>query len=345
MLQFQAMANYPEPLRKLASVIVILTGILAVAFGLSCSPEGYSGPAESITIGVPSAIGTATYLNIAQEQGFFGRNGLNVTVRGYQEGLNALDGLLAGDVDVAGAAEYPVVGKAFNKDGVRIIAGLDKGGTFFLTGRKDRGIESIADLKGKRIGVTARTINEFYLGRLLNLNGVQIGDVTRVNLTLAQLEDALAGGSVDAVMSREPFLSSIKKRLGANGIGWSAQSYQPTYGLLASRDDWITQHPGLVKRFLKSLAQAEEYIVRHPAETEAMVERILNYDKEAVASLRLGLQFSLSLDQSLIVAMEDEARWMIDNNLTTEKLIPDFVNYIYVDGLKAVKPGAVNIIR
>jgi len=42
---------------------------------------------------------------------------------------------------------------------------------------------------------------------------------------------------------------------------------------------------------------------------------------------------------------EDEAQWMIKNNLTTEKCITDFVNYIYVDGLKAVKPEAVSIIR
>jgi hypothetical protein len=42
---------------------------------------------------------------------------------------------------------------------------------------------------------------------------------------------------------------------------------------------------------------------------------------------------------------KDEAQWMIKNNLTTEKSIPDFVNYIYVDGLKAVKPEAVSIIR
>jgi NitT/TauT family transport system substrate-binding protein len=43
--------------------------------------------------------------------------------------------------------------------------------------------------------------------------------------------------------------------------------------------------------------------------------------------------------------MEDEARWMIKNNLTREKQPLDFVNYLYVDGLKAIKPEAVNIIR
>jgi NitT/TauT family transport system substrate-binding protein len=43
--------------------------------------------------------------------------------------------------------------------------------------------------------------------------------------------------------------------------------------------------------------------------------------------------------------MEDEARWMINNNLTTEKTVPDFLDYIYIDGLESIKPGSVNIIR
>jgi hypothetical protein len=42
--------------------------------------------------------------------------------------------------------------------------------------------------------------------------------------------------------------------------------------------------------------------------------------------------------------MEDEARWMIKNNLTTQKTIPDFRNYVYKDGLEAGRPGSVNII-
>ena len=36
---------------------------------------------------------------------------------------------------------------------------------------------------------------------------------------------------------------------------------------------------------------------------------------------------------------------MIKNNLTTEKKVPDFLDYIHEDGLKAIKPEAVNIIR
>jgi len=41
--------------------------------------------------------------------------------------------------------------------------------------------------------------------------------------------------------------------------------------------------------------------------------------------------------------MEDEARWMIASNLTDEKQVPDFPDYIYESALKELKPEAVNI--
>jgi ABC-type nitrate/sulfonate/bicarbonate transport system substrate-binding protein len=43
--------------------------------------------------------------------------------------------------------------------------------------------------------------------------------------------------------------------LGANSIAWSAQSSQATYVIMVSRNDRITQHPELVRRFLNSLAE------------------------------------------------------------------------------------------
>jgi NitT/TauT family transport system substrate-binding protein len=54
-------------------------------------------------------------------------------------------------------------------------------------------------------------------------------------------------------------------------------------------------------------------------------------------------QFSLSLDQSLVSTIEDEARWIINNNLTNQTVVPDFLKYMYVNGLNSVKPDSVNI--
>jgi NitT/TauT family transport system substrate-binding protein len=76
-----------------------------------------------------------------------------------------------------------------------------------------------------------------------------------------------------------------------------------------------------------------------------MLQRHLNVDAEFTKAIMTRNQFPGSLDQSLVAAMEDEVRWMIKNNLITETNMPDFHNYIYVDGLRAVKPEAVNINR
>jgi len=54
--------------------------------------------------------------------------------------------------------------------------------------------------------------------------------------------------------------------------------------------------------------------------------------------------YSLTLDQSLITAMEDESRWMISGNMTNATAIPDFLHYVDVKGLDTVKPESVNII-
>ncbi len=55
-------------------------------------------------------------------------------------------------------------------------------------------------------------------------------------------------------------------------------------------------------------------------------------------------QYTLTLDQSLILTMEDQARWMKINGFTSNP-VPNFLNYIYLEGLQAVDPGSVNIIR
>ena len=74
------------------------------------------------------------------------------------------------------------------------------------------------------------------------------------------------------------------------------------------------------------------------------LKRRYQYDDAYAARVWKEHLFSLSLDQSLITAMEDEARWMIKNKLTKEKDVPNFLNYIHVDALKAAKPEAVHII-
>ena len=323
--------------------IALVAGAGIIAWHFTSSPEPYSGPAESIILGGLVSDANALIFT-AEDQHFFAANGINFTFKTYDTGLATIDDLMKGNIDIAGASEYPVIAKAFEKDDISIIASTGKSYIVYFLGLTDKGIRMAADLKGKKIGLPRGTITEFYLGRFLNLHGMSIRSVTLINLPAGQANDAIANGSVDGVVTWEPYVSQIQEQH-ANGIvSWSVQNSQAVYSVLVCRNDWIKQHPDLVRRVLNSLAQAEEYMVQHPAETEAILQKRYHYDDKYVARVWPEQQFSLSLDQSLITAMEDEGRWMIANKMTNESNVPDLRNYIYEDGLEAIRPGSVNII-
>jgi len=336
------MRQYILRSKRFVPIAIILVVLLTLAFGsVSCSET-----MESITVAYSPFESTALFW-VAYDQNFFSRNGLNVTPRRYDTGVGSLDGLVNGEADiVVGTSEFPLVGRAFQKANIRTIGSIAKSEFIYLIGRKDRGIEKVSDLKGKKIGTTFGTIAHFYLGRFLELNGINIQDITLIEVkTPEEWVNAVVNGDIDAVVTAQPYASAAKDRLGANAVVWSAQSSQPLQAQLISTDEWITKHPDLVNRFLKSLALAEEFVIRNPAEAKAIVQKRLNLDAAYIETVWSQNQFSLSLDQSLLAAMEDEARWMIKNNLTSETKVPDFLDYIYVDGLEAVKPHAVNIIH
>ena len=335
-------------MEKIVAAIAVIVGLVLAAFGawhLAGSPTTYSGTPESITIGYSPFEHTAL-LYVAEDQRFFSQNGLNITSRRYDSGVASLDGMLNGEADIAvGVTEFPLVGRALQKERIRTIGCIDKGEIIYVIGRKDRGIENVIDLKGKRVGTTLRTISEFYLGRFLELHGMNIQDIALVDVkTPDEWVNAIVEGDIDAIATGQPAVNSIKDRLGDKAVVWPAQSGQFMYAMAISTDEWIIKHPELVTKFLKSMAEAEEYVITHPTEAKAIVQKRLNLSAGYMDTVWQKNQFTLSLDQSLIFAMEDEARWMIRNNLTTGKQVPNFLDHIRENELKAIKPEAVNII-
>ena len=304
----------------------------------------YQGKPASLTIGTP-ALETNALIYIAGDMGYFERNGLKVTIKEYDSGGAAVSGLMKNEIDLAIASEFVLVNNLLQQHEIRTLGSIDRFENMFVIARKDRGIGKVTDLKNRKIGVPLGTIAAFYLGRYLTLHGLGPADVTILNVRPDRSADALAAGEVDAVVTWHPYLDRIMDRYGGSVIVWPIQSSQLTYWNIIGRADWMKAHREMIDRFLRSISQAEEYASLHSEEAKALVKKRLGYDDAYVAKVWRDNLFSLSLDQALVAAMEDEARWMIKNNLTTEKAIPDFTNYLYLDGLKAVKPEAVNIIR
>ncbi len=329
-------------------IVGILAVIVLVGSGtwFSCDFQK-TGPEEmdSIVVAYSPFESTALFW-IAEDRHFFEKNGIDISLREYDSGAASLDGVVNGEADITvGVSEFPLVRKAFQNANISAIGNIDKGGFIYLVARRDRGITNISDLKGKRVGTTIGTVAEFHLGGLLTLHGMTLQDITLVDVkTPAGWVNAVADGDIDAISTAQPYADSARDRLGANAVVLLAQGSQPVFALIVSTDDWIRDHPDIAARLLTSLAQAEEYSHTHPVESRAIVQNRLNLDAGYMDTVWQQNQFSLSLDQSLITAMEGEARWMIANNLTNATTIPDFHDYISTESLSSVKPASVNII-
>jgi len=330
------------------TIVVIAIAVIAGLGGwlFLDSQKNTEDSMESITVAYSPFESTALFW-IAEDQQFFGKNGINITLRKYDSGAAALEGVVNGEADIAiGISEFPLVRKAFENTRARAIGNIDKGDFIYLVARRDRGIVNVSDLKGKRIGTTIGTVAEFHLGRFLMLHGITLRDVILVDVKTPEgWIDDVAKGDIDGIATAQPYANAARDRLGDNAVVWSIQSSQPLFGLVISNDEWLKTHSVQGERFLRSLAEAEEYIHAHPSEARATVQKRLNLDAGYVNTVWQQNQFSLTLDQSLVLAMEDEARWMIRNNLTNATAVPDFRNYLYTDGLDKVKPGSVKIIR
>lgn len=300
---------------------------------------------EQIAIGVPMMLDSTTLVYIAEDRGFFADNGLDVTINVYEAGVYAVEDMLKDKNDIAVATEFVMVDKVLKQEKICSVATSSKYQIHYLISRQDRGIKDQSDLSGKRIGSAIGTSGEFYLSRYLELHGINMTDITQVDVKPSQYVEAIENGSVDAVLAWDPHTDTIIERLGPNAVVWPAQSGQLGYWNVLVRDGWAAQHPETVSRFLRSIDQAVDYSIYHPAEAKAILQKRTLFNDTYIATTLSNTQFTLSLDESLITAMEDEARWMINNNRTSVKKVPDFRDNFYLDGLKSIKPESVNIIH
>jgi ABC-type nitrate/sulfonate/bicarbonate transport system substrate-binding protein len=334
---------------KKRSIIVIAVIILVIAIVLSSfvyltSQKAYTGKVEPITIGMvyPSEYDSLIY--IANDEHYFSANGLKITLKNYPSGASAVAGMLKGEVDISTASEFVVVNNAMRNANLYAFGSVCKYLNLYVVARTDQGINNISDLVGKRIGVTLGTGNQFYLGRFLELNSINQNQVTLVNLSFGETPTALSNGTIDASITFQPYLNQIQNLLDNKIVIWSAQADQFGYFEAISTQNWVKAHPDLIMRFLKALVQAETFTINHKDQAIEILAKNLNYTTSFAASDWSNYQYSVTLDQSFILLMQDEARWLIDNNLTSASTPPNFLSNVYVDGLKSVSPESVNII-
>lgn len=300
-------------------------------------------PLDKITI---ANVGEYSIFNvIAQEQGIFRRHGLEVALNEFASGPLSIAELVAGRADFAVAAEFVGVTNVFKNHDLRILSQASRHEVFELIALRSKGISSPSDLKGKRVGVTKKTAGEFFLGRYLTLVDLTPSEVAIVDLRPSEIQSKLEDGDIDAAVIFEPHAYAIQKKIGANALMWSSQGGHKTFAIVYSRDSFVRNNSSVVDRYMAALKESEDYVRSRPSEAKAIIARNLGYGLDYLDYVWPKFDFTLSLDQELLLTMEDEARWAIENGLTDATDVPNYLQSIFFDPLEKIKPESITIIH
>lgn len=332
--------------------IIIVLGSLLVILGCSWGiylknkNSGYQGPVEKIRLTTSAAAPDFSGLIwIAENQGYFKQQKVDVVINQKANGIIAQEDAAVGLTDIATTSDYGFVKDSSNLPNLRILSSIDQSNVLEMIGRRDRGINSQLDLKGKKIGTGLNTSTEYFLDNFLALNHIGLNEVTIVNVPLTDSQAAITSGKVDAILTNQPFVYNIKKALGKNAVDWTAQGYQDIYWLLVANQKYTEAHPGTISRFLTAIVQADQFEKVNPEKSKEIVVNKLALTKDYIEQNWPQHNYTVSLSQSLIDTMEAEGQWQITNKLNSQIPDPDYRNFIYFNALQSVRPGSITIIH
>ncbi len=331
--------------KKMKKIMINGLAILAaISFIHSCTKKEppYTGPVEKITVASAEYL-TGSLVYVAEDQGFFEKNGLEMTIKGYGSGKACADALIAGEADISTSADNVFVSNSFKHTDLRVFGTVATAQVKELVARKDKGITTINDLIGKKIGVTKKSGAEFQLGVFLIFNGISQEDVELVNLKPPKMMGAISNGDIDAVFVWDPYLYNIKKELGENAISWHGG--KDFYFVLLTKEDWLDKNPTAAERFMKSMLEAEGYIKDNSEKAKEFARNRFDYESDYMDYSWPKQEFAVMLPQAMLILFEDQARWRITNKLTDKTSVPNYLDYLYLDGLNALKPEAVTVIH
>jgi ABC-type nitrate/sulfonate/bicarbonate transport system substrate-binding protein len=328
---------------------LLLVGVLLIAGGIFIwtsreRVQEVVGTQEKVSLGTIES-GRSSLIWVAQDRGFFTKQGLDVAIQVYGSGFAATKDLLAGSLDMVTAAEAVAVGNSFTRNDLRIVGVISEYDDISVVGRKDRGISELADLKGKKIGVVRGSDAEFCLTRCLTLQNIPRDTVHIVDLAPSQQVEALQNGDIDAAVVWEPVVQKMKNMLRANSVSFSAQSDQALHWVLICKENMELKRPHVIERFLAAMLRAEEFLVANRTEAKAIVARRLNLESTNVESVWKDSRFQVTLPQALLLTMEDQARWMMSTARELGNEVPDFLDHVYFGALQKLRPEAITVFH
>lgn len=274
-------------MQRKALVLILLVAMLTI-IAAGCGSQQTAQPAKQAAKSEPIIIAYTPWtgyaaLFIAQEKGMFKAKGLDIQLQAI-EGVGDRKQALAANKIQAMAASLDVSISAAEGMPMKFVWAFDSSnGADGLLVKKDKGINKIADLKGKQVAYHKGSASHLMLKTMLEKEGLTEKDIQSVDMKASEAASAFMAGKVDAAITWEPHLSK-----GAAGGGVILATSKDTPGLIADvlvvREDLAKNKADQVQAIVAALAEATAFMAKNPDETNKILAGVFKQKPEEVAS-------------------------------------------------------------
>lgn len=329
--------------KKLFIVFAIAAAVMAVILGAWFLIRPAPPPAiiGKLTLALPTQINSAPAI-VAHAQGWFKKSGIEVLDQPFLLGKDALNSMLEGKADLAVVADTPFMFALLNGKDVAILARISETRrSLVVVAQSDRGINRVADLKNKTVGLTKGTNFTYFLESLLSVNAVPAGSVTQADMSVKEGIQAFKEKRVDAIVLFQPLAAQLEADMGKKLNMFYGEEVYAFRFLLVGKPAYIDSHPQEIQRVLRALGEANKSIRNNPVVARQQVGKVVLVSDAIMSQLFDPQDFVLELDQAMLLALDDQTRWAMKRGLVPTGPVPNYLNAIKYKNLEAVWPAAV----
>ncbi|WP_288380217.1 sulfonate ABC transporter substrate-binding protein [uncultured Acinetobacter sp.] len=285
---------------------------------------GCSKPQESTTLN----IGFQKYgvLPIIKARGDLDKalkeKGVNVKWVEFPAGPQLLEGLNVGSVSFGESGEAPpIFAQAANSNLVYVANQPAAPLAEALIVPKDSPIQSVQDLKGKRVVLNKGSNVHYLLLKVLEANHLKLDDIQMVYLPPADARAAFEKGAVDAWVIWDPFFAAAEKQLNAKVIATGQNVVNNHQFYLADRK-FAEQYPDVLKVVVNELNTTTQWVSQHQTDAAKLLEKPTGLPLDVLNTSISRMGFGVSPISNDVVKKQQD----VADAFYQQKLIPNKIN-------------------
>jgi NitT/TauT family transport system substrate-binding protein len=205
------------------------------------------------------------------KSGYLEKRGLKTEDFAVPSGNLTMQQMVARQVDM-GTYAGPSFIIGHDKGGLVAIAQIETvGATGSMVVRKDLGITTMEQLKGKKIAnQTGSSIGNIFVDQVGPANGLKKGEFQEVRMDVNNMIAAMAAKTVDAMINVEPY-NAIAEAEGLGTIIMSLDKYDKLPVFMAATPDFVEKNPDAVVNYLKAWLDAKRDFKENPKKVSEVI--------------------------------------------------------------------------